>query len=205
MCGIVAVLGAKCDETELRFKVLEAARAVRHRGPDWSGLRVQRLTGSEPSGRLNLLAHERLGIVAPEDGAQPLTNETGQIALTVNGEIYNHTALREQLSGEHQWATGSDCEVILHLFEEMGPALVDRLDGVFAFVLADESSGQVLAARDPIGVVPLYWGWGADGSVGSGRSIRRLPLLSQSAEPCRAARRVRKKSTAAAFVRLSAG
>jgi asparagine synthase (glutamine-hydrolysing) len=163
MCGIVCVVGSSEAAGPLRERVLAAARRLRHRGPDWSGICVQEL--ADGRGRRNVLAHERLGIVSPESGAQPLHSEDGALALAVNGEIYNHAALRAGLVDAHRFATGSDCEVIVHLYEELGPELVSRLDGVFAFVLTDQQSGRALAARDPLGVVPLYWGFGADGSV----------------------------------------
>lgn len=174
MCGIVVVLGSAEEEAPLRTRVLEAARRVRHRGPDWSGIAIQRRQDGEGRPRLNVLAHERLGIVAPEAGAQPLFNERGNLALAVNGEIYNHKALRRELSPRHTFATGSDCETIVHLYEDLGVQAVERLDGDFAFVLADAQSGDYLAARDPIGVVPLYWGWGADGSLWFASELKAL-------------------------------
>jgi asparagine synthase (glutamine-hydrolysing) len=181
MCGIVAALASPEEEASLRRKVLKASRSIRHRGPDWSGLHVQ-LVG-ENGNRRNMLAHERLGIVAPQDGAQPLMNESGGLALTVNGEIYNHAVLREELSTKHNFKTASDCEVILHLYEEQGAAAVKRLDGVFAFVLADADSDHVLAARDPIGVVPLYWGRDAMGAVWFASEMKALADVCTSFEP----------------------
>jgi asparagine synthase (glutamine-hydrolysing) len=162
MCGIVAVIKSGESEPTLRARVLESARCVRHRGPDWSGLRVQCGDGDRGHRATTILAHERLGIVSPEDGAQPLLDETGAIALTVNGEIYNHATLHRGLRDHHVFATGSDCEVIVHLWEEVGPELVDRLDGVFAFVLSDGRDGRVLAARDAIGVKMVMSGEGSD-------------------------------------------
>ncbi len=165
MCGIVAVLNSPEDEETLRPRVVSLARTIRHRGPDWSGVHLQEILG--PNGRplVNVLAHERLAIVDPEGGAQPLLNESGKVALAVNGEIYNHRDLARGLEQPHTFATGSDCEVIVHLFEECGAEFVGDLDGVFAFVLADEATGEIVAARDPIGVVPLYWGHASDGSL----------------------------------------
>lgn len=174
MCGIVVVIDSLEEESSLRARLIELARLVRHRGPDWSGLAMQHREDGRGKVRLRGLAHERLGIVSPAAGAQPLFDENGTIALAVNGEIYNHQALRAQLTGEHQFATGSDCEVIVHLFEEKGPELVAALDGVFAFVLSDASTGRVLAARDPIGVFPLYWGWGEDGSTWFASELKAL-------------------------------
>ncbi len=174
MCGIVVAVDCLEPESSLRARLIDLAREVRHRGPDWSGLAMQRCRGDREGIRLRGLAHERLGIVSPAAGAQPLYDESGRIALAVNGEIYNHEHLRSGLAQPHTFATGSDCEVIVHLFEEQGAALVDRLDGVFAFVLSDESTGRVLAARDPIGVVPLYWGWGEDGSTWFASELKAL-------------------------------
>ncbi|GJN28518.1 hypothetical protein PR202_gb16656 [Eleusine coracana subsp. coracana] len=158
MCGILAVLGcAAGDEKEKRARVLELSRRLKHRGPDWSGLRQ---VGD------CYLSHQRLAIVDPASGDQPLYNEDQTVVVTVNGEIYNHQAIREQLAkANHKFRTGSDCEVIAHLYEEHGEEFVDMLDGVFAFVLLDTRSGTFLAARDAIGVTPLYIGWGIDGSV----------------------------------------
>ncbi|GJN07211.1 hypothetical protein PR202_ga25023 [Eleusine coracana subsp. coracana] len=151
MCGILAVLGcAAGDEKEKRARVLELSRRLKHRGPDWSGLRQ---VGD------CYLSHQRLAIVDPASGDQPLYNEDQTVVVTVNGEIYNHQAIREQLAAtNHKFRTGSDCEVIAHLYEEHGEEFVDMLDGVFAFVLLDTRSGTFLAARDAIGVTPLYIG-----------------------------------------------
>jgi asparagine synthase (glutamine-hydrolysing) len=182
MCGIVAVLGSSEQPEELRSKVLAQAKLLRHRGPDWSGIRVQQL--QKPDGRriVNILAHERLSIVAPEEGAQPLLSEDGAIALSVNGEIYNHKELRQKLLARHTFATHSDCEPILHLYEDQGPDFVGELDGDFAFVLADEKTGEVLAARDPIGVVPLYWGWDKHGTVWFASEMKALCAVCQRFE-----------------------
>jgi len=165
MCGILAVLNSPESAETLRPKIVALARRLRHRGPDWSGVHVQHPAGGNGKQRTTILAHERLAIVDPEGGAQPLLNETGGIALAVNGEIYNHRQLAAGLTDDHDFATRSDCEAIVHLFEERGPDFISELDGVFAFVLSDGSTGDVMAARDPIGVVPLYWGHGQDGSL----------------------------------------
>jgi len=165
MCGIVVVAKSPEKADELRPRVVSLARTIRHRGPDWSGVHLQEVAGSNGRPLVNILAHERLAIVDPEGGAQPLLNESGKVALAVNGEIYNHRSLARELTESHSFATGSDCEVIVHLYEERGADFVADLDGVFAFVLADETTGEIVAARDPIGVVPLYWGHGSDGSL----------------------------------------
>ncbi|CAI7906333.1 unnamed protein product, partial [Closterium sp. NIES-53] len=138
---------------------------LRHRGPDWSGVHVH---------NNNFLAHERLAIVDPASGHQPLYNETKEIIVTVNGEIYNHEALKKSLKGKHSFSTESDCEVIAHLYEEHGEELVQELDGIFAFVLLDTRDNSFIAARDPIGVCSMYIGWGRDGSVWFASEMKAL-------------------------------
>lgn len=177
MCGILAVIKSPEAPETLRPRVVSLAKTLRHRGPDWSGVHLQELEGTNGRTVINVLAHERLAIVDPEGGAQPLLNESGNIALSVNGEIYNHKSLRGTLTGHHDFATRSDCEVIVHLHEERGPEFVGDLDGVFAFVLADRESGDVVAARDPIGVVPLYWGHGSDGSLWFASEMKALQTV----------------------------
>uniref|UniRef100_A0A1J3E231 Asparagine synthetase [glutamine-hydrolyzing] n=1 Tax=Noccaea caerulescens TaxID=107243 RepID=A0A1J3E231_NOCCA len=155
MCGILAVLGCFDDSQAKRVRVLELSRRLRHRGPDWSGIYQN---GD------NYLAHQRLAIIDPDSGDQPLFNEDKTIVVTVNGEIYNHEELRKRLKN-HKFHTGSDCEVIAHLYEEHGEEFVDMLDGVFSFVLLNTRDNSFMVARDAIGVTPLYIGWGTDGSV----------------------------------------
>ena len=132
------------------------AKLVRHRGPDWSGVYTRERA---------ILAHERLSIVDVEHGAQPLLDTNAGRALAVNGEIYNHVALRDKLMRPHEWKTKSDCEIILYLYDEYGPALCDMLSGIFAFALYDEKRGDFFVARDHIGIVPLYIGWDSDGAT----------------------------------------
>lgn len=160
VCGIVVALDSPLAQEVLRARVLAQSKKLRHRGPDWTGCAVQ----PAPRGGFHAFAHERLAIIDPAGGAQPIRNETGQIVVAVNGEIYNHRTLKESLKG-HTLRSRSDCEVLPHLYEEMGADFVQALDGVFAFVLADEASGTWIAARDPIGVVPLYWGKDRDGAT----------------------------------------
>ena len=161
MCGILACLYAQCvDRTAtdmLRQQIVQMSTKLRHRGPDWSGVKVLQ------SGSLtHVLAHERLTIVGTESGEQPLVDAAETVFLTVNGEIFNHLALRQGfLQGSHQFMTQSDCEVILHGYIELGPKIVEHLDGQFSFVLVDRRlPGQdtFLVARDPIGITPLYYG-----------------------------------------------
>uniref|UniRef100_A0A453DZT8 Asparagine synthetase [glutamine-hydrolyzing] n=1 Tax=Aegilops tauschii subsp. strangulata TaxID=200361 RepID=A0A453DZT8_AEGTS len=155
MCGILAVLGCGDESQGKRVHVLELSRRLKHRGPDWSGLHQV---------ADNYLCHQRLAIIDPASGDQPLYNEDKSVSVAVNGEIYNHEELRARLSG-HRFRTGSDCEVIAHLYEEYGERFIDMLDGVFSFVLLDARDKSFIAARDAIGVTPLYIGWGIDGSV----------------------------------------
>jgi asparagine synthase (glutamine-hydrolysing) len=154
MCGILAILNIDSSRTncdELRATALAMARKIRHRGPDWSGIY---------SDQRAILVHERLSIVDVEHGAQPLIDLATKRVLAVNGEIYNHRELRGSLTKDHEFQTGSDCEVILYLHDELSPSeYLNRLNGIFAFVLYDPAAKRWLVARDPIGVVPLYLGW----------------------------------------------
>jgi asparagine synthase (glutamine-hydrolysing) len=154
MCGIVAILNSdptRNSTGDIRQAALDMVGKVRHRGPDWSGVF---------SDAHAVLAHERLAIVDVEHGAQPLIDVQKGRVLTVNGEIYNHQTLRQALKANHDFQTASDCEVILYLYDEFAPQeFLNRLNGIFAFVLYDPKNQNWLIARDPIGVVPLYLGW----------------------------------------------
>jgi len=157
MCGIFAVFGLGSDVEKFRTRALSLSKKIRHRGPDWNGLKV--------SGN-NIIAHERLAIVGIDTGAQPLTNHDESVILSVNGEIYNHKALRKLLQKNHEFKTHSDCEVILYLYEEMGEKFINLLDGIFSFVLYDVRKNSYIVARDPIGITTLYQGWrSSDNSV----------------------------------------
>jgi asparagine synthase (glutamine-hydrolysing) len=165
MCGIFAVLGcADCSQAQ-RARVLACSRRLKHRGPDWSG--VYQHEG-------NFLAQQRLAVVSPLSGDQPLFNEDRTVVVVANGEIYNHKKIRKQFTGKHVFTSGSDCEVIIPLYEEYGENFVDMLDGVFAFVLYDTRNKTFMAARDAIGVNPLYIGWGGDGSVWFASEMKAL-------------------------------
>ncbi|KAG6474768.1 hypothetical protein ZIOFF_068707 [Zingiber officinale] len=164
MCGILAVLGCADSSLAKRSRIIELSRRLRHRGPDWSGLHCFKDC---------YLAHQRLAIVDPASGDQPLYNEDKSIVVTVNGEIYNHEELRANLES-HQFRTGSDCEVIAHLYEEYGEDFVHMLDGMFSFVLLDTRDRSYIAARDAIGITPLYMGWGLDGSVWFASEMKAL-------------------------------
>ncbi len=165
MCSILALLDlTPGDATRLRPQALEHSRRQRHRGPDWSGV-----WESDTA----LLVHERLAIVDPAGGAQPILDSTGTRALAVNGEIYNHRPLRVELA-DYPFRTGSDCEVILPLVLERGPDAVRALNGIFAFVLHDAGNGRTVVARDPIGVIPLYWGVDASGRTWVASELKAL-------------------------------
>jgi len=175
MCGIVAVLDiVSGDVTKLRSQVLKMSDKLRHRGPDWSGI----YTGEKA-----ILAHERLSIVDPQSGGQPLKSKDGKIILTVNGEIYNHLAIREQLKGEYEFQTGSDCEVILALYRKKGIHFLEDLNGIFAFVLYDEEKDEYLVARDPIGVIPLYIGTDNAGHIMVASELKALEGYAAHYEP----------------------
>ncbi|MDD4116227.1 MAG: asparagine synthase B, partial [Massilibacteroides sp.] len=161
MCGITAIFNVHDNAQSpkgkvLRQQVLKMSKRIRHRGPDWSGIYV---------GKSAILAHERLSIVDPASGGQPLKSKDGKLILTVNGEIYNHLDIREQLKDEYEFQTGSDCEVILALYRKKGPNFLEDLNGIFAFALYDEEKDVYLIARDPIGVIPLYIGHDNEGRL----------------------------------------
>ena len=174
MCGIVAILDIKEQTHELREKALKMSQKIRHRGPDWSGIY---------SGGSAILAHERLSIVDPESGGQPLFSPDKKQVLAVNGEIYNHQEIRRRYAGKYDFQTGSDCEVILALYREKGIHFLEDLSGIFAFVLYDEEKDEFLIARDPIGVIPLYIGYDSDGKVYVGSELKALEGQCETYEP----------------------
>ena len=164
MCSILGIFGLQPgdDLAGLRRQALERSQRQRHRGPDWSGVHADE--GA-------ILVHERLAIVDPAGGSQPIRSEDGALVLAVNGEIYNHRELKAQLARPYAFQTGSDCEVISALYREClaegddAGAFLDRLNGIFAFALWDRQHRRVLIARDPIGVCPLYWGHDKEGRL----------------------------------------
>jgi asparagine synthase (glutamine-hydrolysing) len=164
MCGILAIVGCKSDPGEMRKRALALSKRLRHRGPDWNGIFV---------GEKCILCHERLSIVDPLSGAQPLSNTQKTIILTVNGEIYNHKQLRQEFE-RYGFQTASDCEVIIPLYEHFGTAMVDKLDGDFCFVLADLTKNTFWAARDPVGVNSMYYGFHEDGSIWFASELKAL-------------------------------
>ncbi len=165
MCGILAMFGVKTDSDGARRRALELTRLLRHRGPDASGLW---------SDERAIIAHERLAIVDPATGAQPFVDPVSQLVLAVNGEIYNHQALRARLDGKYQFMSASDCEAILPLYLERGAEMFEELEGMFAFVLYSPREERYLIARDHLGIVPLYYGEDADGRLVVASELKAL-------------------------------
>ena len=180
MCGIVSIFNIKQQTPELRQKALRMSQKLRHRGPDWSGIYC---------GGSAILAHERLSIVDPESGGQPLFSPDRKQVLAVNGEIYNHPEIRRRYAGEYEFQTGSDCEVILALYRDFAAGkitiqeLLESLSGIFAFALYDEERDAFLIARDPIGVIPLYIGYDSDGKVYVASELKALEGQCERYEP----------------------
>lgn len=174
MCGIVGIFNVKEQTPELRKKALSMSQKIRHRGPDWSGIWC---------GGTAVLAHERLSVVDPESGKQPLFSPDDKQVLAVNGEIYNHREIRKAFAGKYDFQTGSDCEVILALYREKGIDFLEDLSGIFAFALYDTSRDEFLIARDPIGVIPLYIGYDPDGKVYVASELKALEGQCERYEP----------------------
>ena len=174
MCGIVSIFNIKHQTGDLRQKALRMSQKIRHRGPDWSGIYC---------GKAAILAHERLSIVDPESGRQPLFSPDKKQVLAVNGEIYNHLDIRKQYEGKYDFQTGSDCEVILALYREKGVRFLEDLSGIFAFALYDEERDSFLVARDQIGVIPLYIGYDSDGTVYVASELKALEGQCERYEP----------------------
>ena len=194
MCGIVSIFNIQEQTPELRQQALRMSQKIRHRGPDWSGIYC---------GGSAILAHERLSIVDPESGRQPLFAPDKKQVLAVNGEIYNHQDIRARFAGKYQYQTGSDCEVILSLYREMREdadfdtlvykgedalhtritKMLEELNGIFAFALYDAERDEFLIARDPIGVIPLYIGYDKDGKVLVASELKALEGQCDHYEP----------------------
>ena len=194
MCGIVSIFNIQEQTPELRQQALRMSQKIRHRGPDWSGIYC---------GGSAILAHERLSIVDPESGRQPLFAPDKKQVLAVNGEIYNHQNIRARFAGKYQYQTGSDCEVILSLYREMRKdsdfdtliykgedalharitQMLEELNGIFAFALYDAERDEFLIARDPIGVIPLYIGYDKDGKVLVASELKALEGQCDHYEP----------------------
>lgn len=174
MCGIVSIFNIKEQTPALRKQALEMSKKIRHRGPDWSGIYC---------GKSAILCHERLSIVDPQSGKQPLIAPDHQQVLAVNGEIYNHQELRKRYAGKYEFQTGSDCEVILALYRDKGIHFLEDLNGIFAFALYDEEKNDFLIARDPIGVIPLYIGYDKDGKIYCASELKALEGFCDVYEP----------------------
>ena len=174
MCGITAILNVREQTQALREKALRMSQKIRHRGPDWSGI----YTGGSA-----ILVHERLSIVDPESGGQPLYSPDRKLVLAVNGEIYNHQEIRKRYEGKYEFQTGSDCEVILALYRDKGIDFLEELNGIFAFVLYDVEKDEYLVARDPIGVIPLYIGSDSHGTIYVASELKALEGQCEHYEP----------------------
>lgn len=174
MCGFVGIFDSNSDAQAMRAKALKMSSKIRHRGPDWSGVF---------SNEHCVLAHERLAIVDPLSGGQPLYSPDGKLVLAVNGEIYNHQSIRDRLAGKYDFQTGSDCEVILALYQEKGIGLLEDINGIYAFALYDIEKNEYLIARDPIGVIPLYIGHSSGGETYVASELKALEGFCDEYEP----------------------
>ncbi|MGM9802588.1 MAG: asparagine synthase B [Muribaculaceae bacterium] len=174
MCGIVAAFGEKIGTPAMRQQVLSMSKKIRHRGPDWSGIHV-----SDNA----IMVHERLSIVDPQSGGQPLKSKDGKVILTVNGEIYNHQDIRKAMADTYEFQTGSDCEVILALYIKYGTDFLEKISGIFAFALYDETKDFYMVARDPIGVIPLYLGYDENGNTYFASELKALEGQCKEIEP----------------------
>eukprot|EP00283_Hemiselmis_rufescens_P011204 CAMPEP_0173435942 /NCGR_PEP_ID=MMETSP1357-20121228/15668_1 /TAXON_ID=77926 /ORGANISM="Hemiselmis rufescens, Strain PCC563" /LENGTH=644 /DNA_ID=CAMNT_0014400983 /DNA_START=52 /DNA_END=1986 /DNA_ORIENTATION=- len=195
-CGFLGVYGSVLEPLSLRFKMMKLARLMRHRGPDGGGIHI--IESKNTAQRHHSIAHERLAIVGvvndPKDvadvqisdptgdhsklhtltGNQPLFNHKGTKSLSINGEIYNYKDIKKMLKDKTPWKTASDCESVIHLYEEMGHECAKHLDGDFAFAILDEENDEIYAARDPVGVASMYVGYAADGGVWFGSEMKCL-------------------------------
>jgi asparagine synthase (glutamine-hydrolysing) len=165
MCGIVCAFDLKQDAESLRPQILEMSKRIRHRGPDWSGIYKSKNA---------ILGHERLAIVDPASGKQPLYNHDQSVVLAANGEIYNHLELRKKYQDKYNFKTESDCEIILALYQEKGVDFVDDLNGIFAFAIYDSNKDSYFIARDHMGIIPLYMGWDKDGTFYVASELKAL-------------------------------
>ncbi|MCO5725913.1 asparagine synthase B [Robiginitalea marina] len=174
MCGIVCAFDLKQPAALLRPRLLEMSRKVRHRGPDWSGIY---------DGEKAILTHERLAIVDPASGKQPLVSPDGELILAANGEIYNHRELRRPFEGSYAFRTQSDCEVLLALYQEKGTGFLDELNGIFGFALYDQRNDRYFIARDHMGIIPLYIGWDREGTFYVASELKALEGTCTRIEP----------------------
>ncbi len=165
MCGITCAFDLKESSEKLRPQLLEMSKKIRHRGPDWSGIY---------SDENAILAHERLAIVDPASGKQPLFSPDGKLVLAANGEIYNHMELRKEFEGNYQFQTHSDCEVILALYQKYGKNFIDKMNGIFGFAIFDSEKDEYFIARDHMGIIPLYMGWDINGTFYVSSELKAL-------------------------------
>ncbi len=165
MCGIVCAFDVKESTEVLRPQLLDMSKKIRHRGPDWSGIYANDKA---------ILAHERLAIVDPASGKQPLFSKDGKLVLAANGEIYNHQELRAQFKDTYDFQTKSDCEVILALYKEKGVTFLDELNGIFGFAIYDVEKDEYFVARDHMGIIPLYIGWDVNGTFYVASELKAL-------------------------------
>ena len=165
MCGIVCAFDLKEKAEDLRPQILEMSKIIRHRGPDWSGI-----FDNDKA----IIAHERLAIVDPVSGKQPLFSEDKNLVLAANGEIYNHRQLRKQFNGKYHFQTESDCEIILALYREKGVDFVDEMNGIFAFAIYDVAKDEYFITRDHMGIIPLYMGWDQNGTFYVASELKAL-------------------------------
>ena len=165
MCGIVCAFDLKQSSTEVRPQILEMSKRLRHRGPDWSGI-----YDCETA----ILGHERLAIVDPTSGKQPLISPSNNLILAANGEIYNHSELRKPYEASYGFKTKSDCEVILALYEKEGNSFLNKLNGIFAFAIYDQEKDEYFIARDHMGIIPLYMGWDRNGTFFVASELKAL-------------------------------
>ncbi len=165
MCSVLGIFDIKSNPVELRQQALEMSKKMRHRGPDWSGV-----FASDKA----ILVHERLSIVDPTSGKQPLMSKDGNLILAVNGEIYNHQEIRQTFKDSYEFLTQSDCEVILALYQQKGPGFIEDLNGIFGFALYDKQNDAYMIARDHIGIIPLYVGWDKFGNFYVASELKAL-------------------------------
>lgn len=165
MCGICGCYKSTLPVSELRQTLLKCGKKLRHRGPDSNGL----YTFNNGCA----LLHERLSIIDPESGSQPFITQEG-IVLSVNGEIYNYKELKKEITIEYDYTTNSDCEVIIPLYLQYGINFISRLNGMFSFILYDINNENMYVIRDHIGITPLYYGYGTDGSIWFASEMKAL-------------------------------
>jgi asparagine synthase (glutamine-hydrolysing) len=165
MCGILGIFGSSLSPVDLKKKLIDSSRKIRHRGPDWSGYLVENGNG---------IAHERLAIIDPESGTQPLISNDGNLVVAANGEVYNYKELFVSEAKDYTPQTGSDSEVIIPLYQKFGHAFPNMLRGMFSFIIYDRRDGQFVAVRDHVGITPLYFGHAPDGSTWVGSEMKTL-------------------------------